>query len=156
MIRTGCGEGRGIADSRGFTLIEVLLVLVILSILAALAQPNYHRALLKARAVEVISEMDVIQSAVKEYQVDHHAWPEDRNRGQIPAGLADYLPAGFEFQKDEYVLDFENWSTLSKAPFQVGLTVICNDEALGRAVLDLLGSNAWTDGVTKFSWIMER
>ena len=149
-------EEERISDRRGFTLIEVLLVLVILSILAALAQPSYHRAVLKARAVDIYSDMDVVQKAVLEYQVDRHAWPEDRNRGQIPSGLDEYLPAGFEFQKPNYVLDYDNWSAMSKAPFQVALTVICNDEALGRAVLELLGSNTWTDGATKFSWMMER
>jgi len=151
----GGGRGRPPGDRRGFTLIEILLVVVIVSILAALAQPNYHRALLKARAVEVYADLDVIQKAVQEYQAEHHTWPEDRNRGQVPMGLDPYLPAGFDFEKEEYVLDYDNWTTTSGAPFQVGLTVICNDEALGRAVLEILGSNAWTDGSTKFTWIIE-
>lgn len=149
------GGRRSPGDRGGFTLIEILLVVVIVSILAALAQPNYHRALLKARAVEVYADLDVIQKAVQEYQAEHHAWPADRNRGRVPIGLEPYLPAGFDFEKEEYVLDYDNWTSTSGAPFQVGLTVLCNDEALGRAVLEILGSNAWTDGTTKYTWIIE-
>ena len=91
---------------------------------------------------EVYAELDVIRKAAQEYQAEHHTWPGDRNRGQVPVGLEAYLPAGFDFEKEPYVLDYDNWTPTSGAPFQVGLTVICNDEALGRAVLEVLGSNA--------------
>jgi prepilin-type N-terminal cleavage/methylation domain-containing protein len=151
-------KGRGprpvlAADARGFTIIEVLIVLVILSILAGLAQPRFHQVLLKARAAEVVGDMDVIQNAVREYQADHHQWPPDRNRGQIPPGLEDYLPGGFSFVAERYVLDYDNWAAMDGS-FTVGVTVIPEEEELGLAVMDLLGSGVWRSG-SKYSWVIE-
>jgi|Marorgknorr_s2lv_3_1036020.scaffolds.fasta_scaffold75929_2 prepilin-type N-terminal cleavage/methylation domain-containing protein len=45
-------------DRRGFTLVEITVVALILSILTAIAMPNIKSALLKARAVEVASDLD--------------------------------------------------------------------------------------------------
>jgi hypothetical protein len=119
-------------------------------------RPSCPRAIPKARAEDLYADRDVVRKAVYEFHVDRHDWPEVRDRGQVPSGLEDYRPGGFDFQEPEYVLHFENWSTMGKAPLRVGLTVICNDEALGRAILERMGSNACPDGATKFSWILER
>jgi len=157
---TGAGsEGRmrrkDRIGSRGFTLIEILLVLVIISILTAVAKPNLHRALVKARAADVVGELNVIKVAILTYRADRNEWPPDRNRGTIPPGLAEYLPGGFSFRGPDFVLDYDDWSKKRNPPFEIGLTYICTDRELGLAVVDVLGSNVWSDGRTKFTWIIE-
>ena len=149
-------RARNLSGREGFTLIEILMVVVIVSILAALAQPNLHRALVRARAVEVLADIDVVESAVHEYQASTNNWPEDRTAGEIPGGLESFLPGGFDFTKEEYTLDYDNWTATPSAPFQVGLSFICDDEELRRAVLEILGSNAWTNGSTKVTLILDR
>ena len=140
------------SNSRGFSLVELLLVVVIISILAAIVQPNLHQALLKARAADVVGELNLVKVAVLSYQSDHLTWPPDRNRGQIPPGLEDYLPDGFSFTNPDYVLDYDNWT--GTGAFDVGVTFISTDLELGRAVLDLLGASVWTDGSTKYTWVI--
>jgi hypothetical protein len=110
-------------------------------------RPSYPRAILKARADDLYADRGVVREAVHEFPVDRHDWPEVRDRGQVPSELEDYRPAGFDFRKPEYVLHCENGSTRGEAPFQVGLTVICYDAALGRAILVPMGSNACTEGL---------
>ena len=117
-------NGRAARDLRpghrgGFTIIEVLMVLVIISLLAVLAQPNLHRALVRARAVEVFADIDVVERAVHEYQASRNNWPEERSAGEIPTGLEVFLPGGFGFTKENYVLDYDNWTAVGTAPFQV-------------------------------------
>lgn len=70
--------------SLGFTLIELLVVMSIISILAGIAVPILRGVIVKARAADVIGDMNAIKVAVLTYQSDHNAWPGDRNRGQIP------------------------------------------------------------------------
>ena len=139
----------------GFTLVEVLIVALVISVLAALVQPRLQRALLKARATEIVGTLDTIKVAVLNYQADHHTWPEDVNRGRIPEGLGPYLPEGVDFTGDDFVIDYDDWSSKSGSNSFVGLTVITDQSELGRELARMLGVNAWTNGSDRFTWVMQ-
>jgi prepilin-type N-terminal cleavage/methylation domain-containing protein len=139
----------------GFTLIELLVTMAIISILAGIALPILRGVIVKARAADVVGDMNVIKVAVLTYQSDHNAWPGDRNRGVIPPELREYLPEGFSFRQDGYTLDYDDWSRNRRALFNVGITAITDEEELGRALLEMLGENAWTNGSQKFTWVID-
>jgi prepilin-type N-terminal cleavage/methylation domain-containing protein len=128
----------------GYTLVELLTVMVLLSILAALAQPRLHRAILQAKAAVVIGDLDVVKVAVMGYEADHGRWPEEAGPGVVPPGLEPYLPAGFSFVKPEYELDYDN--RVGFGVFEVGVAVVTRGEELGRAVFGLLGGAAYALG----------
>lgn len=65
-------------DSRGgFTLIEMLIVAAIIGALAALAIPNYQRAVERARITRAIGDITVIGQAAQEYELDNSMYPPD-------------------------------------------------------------------------------
>jgi prepilin-type N-terminal cleavage/methylation domain-containing protein len=60
-----------------FTLLEVLVVILILLILAALVVPNYGYFVAKAEETVCISRMRNLQTALRSYLDDHQAiWPQ--------------------------------------------------------------------------------
>ncbi|MEO0293146.1 MAG: prepilin-type N-terminal cleavage/methylation domain-containing protein [candidate division WOR-3 bacterium] len=55
----------------GFTLIELMIVIVIIGILVAIAVPNFVRVLNRAKEAEVESNMHITQLEVEFYAIGH-------------------------------------------------------------------------------------
>lgn len=60
---------------RGFTIIEVMIVVGLLAILAAIALPSYSNYRDKARSVEAVQQITVMAAAIKTYWQDARAYP---------------------------------------------------------------------------------
>lgn len=142
---------RTLKGRKGLTLIELLTVVVIVSVLAAIAQPLYFQIIVKARAADAISELQVVRVALYNYQSDNQAWPSEASSGIVPPGLEGYLPVGFDLVKEDYTLDFDNWGG---TPFVIGITLITSDSLLGRTTLEMMASPKWNTG-DKYTWVIE-
>ncbi len=132
-------------------MIELLVVVLIVSILAAIAQPQLTAVITRARAADAISDMQVVRVAAYNYQSDQQAWPSDVNRGIVPPGLDVYLPAGFDLVREDYTLDYDYWGG---SPFTLGVTLVTSDTILGRTALEMLASPKWSSG-NKYTWVIE-
>lgn len=135
----------------GFTLLEMAVAVVLVVFLGTLALPRLHRALVRARATEAVSDLHVVRVAVLGYLADHHEYPSDVMRGEMPPGLAPYLPEGFAWTTEHFVLDYDNWT--DQEGF-VGLAVITPDTEVGTVMADLLGNESWV-GRGRFTWILD-
>ena len=58
-------------NRKGFTLIELMIVIAIIGILAAMAIPNFKKAREQAREKACYSNMRVLLGAVEMYNMDH-------------------------------------------------------------------------------------
>lgn len=60
---------------RAFTLIELLIVVAIIAILAAIAVPNFLEAQVRAKVARVTADMRSMQTAIELYRVDNNKVP---------------------------------------------------------------------------------
>lgn len=58
-------------NNAGFTLMEVVIVLIILGVMAGVTIPGYQEAVEKSRSNEAITNLQVIYMAQKAYALDH-------------------------------------------------------------------------------------
>jgi len=64
---------------RGFTLVEMLLVLVILSTLAAIIYPSMAKHGLRARITTTRTQMQMLRTALSQFEMDNDHYPQGRN-----------------------------------------------------------------------------
>ncbi|HHR0578562.1 TPA: pilin [Neisseria meningitidis] len=68
---------------KGFTLIELMIVIAIVGILAAVALPAYQDYTARAQVSEAILLAEGQKSAVTEYYLNHGIWPGDNNSAGV-------------------------------------------------------------------------
>lgn len=54
----------------GFTLVEIMIVVAIIALLAAIAVPNFLRARKRSQATRVLEDLRLIDSAIDQYAIE--------------------------------------------------------------------------------------
>ncbi len=73
--------GRDIASgeprpARGFTLLEVIVVLTVVAILVSIAIPAYQRVILRAREAVLKQNLHLLRTQIEEFAADYGRYPE--------------------------------------------------------------------------------
>ena len=62
--------------SRGFTLIELIVVMAIVALLASIVAPRYFNSLQKARETSLRTSLNVMRDAIDQYAADKGRYPD--------------------------------------------------------------------------------
>ncbi|HEZ6294180.1 TPA: pilin [Neisseria meningitidis] len=74
---------------KGFTLIELMIVIAIVGILAAVALPAYQDYTARAQVSEAILLAEGQKSAVTEYYLNHGKWPGNNSSAGVATSASD-------------------------------------------------------------------
>lgn len=77
--------------SVAFTLVELLIVVVILGILAAVITTSFANASVEAGQKAFVTNLKTLASACELYKVQNGVWPDDASSGVLPPELASYI-----------------------------------------------------------------
>lgn len=75
----------------GFTLVEIMVVVVIIGLLAAVAIPAFNRVQQKSRLSAFLNDLRKIEDAVNLYAQERGSFPPDYDGGIVVPELSPYL-----------------------------------------------------------------
>lgn len=82
------GARRG---QRGFTIIELMIVITIIMILMAIAAGKYQQSLLRARESALLSDLSTMRTAIDQFTIDKSAAPQSLD-DLVQAGYMRQIP----------------------------------------------------------------
>lgn len=93
----------------GFTLIEIMIVVGIVAILAAIALPNYSNYVLRSKLPEAFSTLSDLRIKLEQYYQDNSRYTEAAAGTACPAGVP--MPTGKYFTYTCSAVDTDNAQT---------------------------------------------
>jgi general secretion pathway protein G len=98
-------SSRRAGPARGFTLIEILIVITIIGILVTLAQPSYNRAVTSAKEASLKENLFILRDRIDQFYADN---------GKYPASLNDLVDKPYlrRIPKDPFTGSADTWATV--------------------------------------------
>lgn len=78
-------------NQKGFTLIELMIVVAIIGILAAIAIPAYNDYMVRARVSELINVASNAKTSVAEYRISRNAMPTTNAQAGVTSIVSNYV-----------------------------------------------------------------
>jgi prepilin-type N-terminal cleavage/methylation domain-containing protein len=110
----------------GFTMVELLVVLVIVGILAAIATPMYLANTKRARASEAVGALSLIRQAERDYYTGHNGYTADVSdiTQPVPTGLDIHPGVTQYFSSKSYAVDVGGTFTKTGGTPPVALSAV--------------------------------
>jgi len=111
---------------RGFTLIELMIVVSIIGIMASIAVPNYQKSVIRAREAVLSDIIYTFRKAIDEYYAD---------TGKYPDALSDLVDKGYlrGLPTDPFTKKNDTWVTVAPP-------VVLTEAVQGESVLSTAGT----------------
>jgi general secretion pathway protein G len=128
--------------SRGFTIIELMIVISIILILVSVALPAYNQSILRARESVLKQNLFTMRSVISQYTLD---------KQKAPQSLEDLVSAGYlkQLPNDPMTGTNSTW-----APDQEEGTIMSLDEQDTGGIIDVHSgsSGVGSDGTAYSTW----
>ena len=113
--------------SSGFTLVEIMVVVLILGVILVVAVPSFRRIRQDSFISEFADTLETIRGAFDEYAVIHRGYPGDTTAGVEPAGMSSFLPKRLNWTEETPLggkWKWEGGGITNGLGFQFGVSVL--------------------------------
>jgi general secretion pathway protein G len=130
---------RSRSNARGFTLLEMMIVISIIIILMAIAIPNYNRTVIQSRESVLRSNLSTLRSVISQYTLD---------KQKAPQSLDDLVTAGYLRQIPVDPMTKEtNWEVV-----QEDVMMAVDQQEPGITDVHSASNGTSTDGTAYSTW----
>jgi general secretion pathway protein G len=100
---------RGACDERGWTLIELMVVISLIALLAGIAMAQYRNAVVAAQEAVLKEDLFRMRDAIDQYYAD---------KGQYPASLESLVTDGYlrKVPEDPFTRSADTWLSIQAEP----------------------------------------
>jgi general secretion pathway protein G len=98
---------RSKSPARGFTLIEMVVVITLILVLLSIALPMYNRSILRAKEARLHWDVTVLNKAVQSYSLDKKKAPQSLD-DLVSAGYLKFIPDDITGRADTWVTESED------------------------------------------------
>ena len=95
-------------NNRGFTLLEVMVVIVILGILASMVVPNLMGSQERANMQKAVSDINALETSLSMYKMDNYNYPSTEQGLEALVEETDIEPLPRRFSEGGYVKRLPN------------------------------------------------
>ncbi len=98
---------RSKSDKRGFTLIEMVVVISLILVLLSIALPMYNRAILRSKEARLHSDLVTLNKVIESYSLDKKKAPQSLD-DVVQAGYLKFIPDDITGRSDTWVTEPED------------------------------------------------
>lgn len=99
---------KAVKNIRGFTLLEVMVVIVILGILASMVVPNLMGSQERANMQKAVSDINALETSLSMYKMDNYKYPSTEQGLEALVTATDIEPMPRRFPEGGYVKRLPN------------------------------------------------
>jgi prepilin-type N-terminal cleavage/methylation domain-containing protein len=125
---------------RAFTFVELLVVVSVIGIVAAIAIPKLRDLKRRALATQIVGDFEVVRHAAMTFLTDSGYFPAEENAGVISKSMEAYLPTGFSMAKPDWTMDYDHFELLGLQVIAVSFST--TDTKIGQTAMKLLGHSS--------------